>query len=225
MKRKFLTLILSLGVMGSAHAQFGGLLGGLRGGGGGGGGDVGALVEEFNRDSAIIREAVAYSLLQIVGALGDKEQIAVVKTQNESLRKAANPQEAGSIQGTVMKDQSVIARQLLDGDAAKKKMESLSPEMQKKVAQSILAVGIAGLRVPPMLDKGKRAIEGVGSNPMMITKIVPIKDGVALFADSLPRMTQIVTVGLKLMREVKVDPGTPTATATLTADKNVEVAE
>jgi hypothetical protein len=223
MKRKFLVLMLSLGVIGSAHAQFGGLLGGAKGGGGGG--DVGALVDEFNRDSVLIREAVSYSLLQIVAALGDKEQIAAVRAKNDSLSKTTDAKEIGSIQGTVLKEQSVVAQQILDGKEAKAKMEKLSPEMQKKVAQSILAVGIAGLRVPKMLDNGKKAIEGVGSNPMMITKIVPVKDGVAIFADTLPKMTKIASTGFALLREVKIDPGTPTADTKLVADKNLSIPE
>ncbi len=219
MKRKFLTLLLTLGVVGSAHAQFGGLLGGARGGGGGG--DVGALVDEFNRDSVLIRETVSRSLMQIVAALGDKEQIAKVKATNDSLSKNTDAKEVGSIQGTFIKDQSAVAQQLLDGADAKAKMEKLAPEMQKKVGQSILNVGIAGLRVPVMLEKGKRAIEGVGSNPMMITRLIPIKDGVALFAETLPKMTQIASTGFKLMREVKMDPGTPTANS---KTETVEVA-
>ena len=211
MKRKFLTLLLTLGVLGSAHAQLGGLLGGARGGGGGG--DVGALVDEFNRENVIIRDAVARSLIQIVGALGDKEQIAKVKAVNDSLSKTTDAKEVGSIQGTVIKENAALAQQLTEGAAAKERMEKLSPEMQKKVAQSILNVGIAGLRIPVMLDKGKKAIEGVGSNPMMITRIAPIKDGVSLFGETLPKMTQIANTGFKLLREVKMDPGTPTSSS------------
>lgn len=219
MKRKFLTLFLTLGVVGSVHAQLGGLLGGARGGSGGG--DVGALVDQFNGESVLIREAVSRSLIQIVGALGDKEQIAKVKAVNDSLSKTTDSKEAGSIQGTVIKENAALAQQLTEGAAAKERMEKLSPEIQKKVGQSILNVGIAGLRIPAMLDKGKKAIEGVGSNPMMITRIVPIKEGVSLFGETLPKMIQIASTGFKLMREVKMDPGTPTASSKI---EPVEVA-
>jgi len=213
MKRKFLTLMLSLGLLGTAQAQFG-TLGGMMGGGkSSGGGDVGALVDEFNRDSGLIQTAVANSLTQIIAALGDKEQIAIVKAKNESLSKTTDTKEIGSIQGSVIKEQSAVAQQLLESASAKEKMDKLAPEMQKKVSLSILNVGIAGLKIPPMLDKGKKAIEGVGSNPMMFSKIVPIKDGVSLFSDTLPKMTQIASVGFKLMKDVKVDAGTPTASA------------
>jgi hypothetical protein len=223
MKRKFLVLMLSLGVVGSAHAQFGALLGGAKGGGGGG--DVSALVDEFNRDSVLIREAVTYSLIQIVAALGDKQQIAEVRAKNDSLSKTTDPKEAGSLQGQAVTQLSVVVQQLLDSADAKQKMEKLSPEMQKKVGQSILAVGIAGLRIPGMLDKGQRAIEGVGANPMMVTKIVPVKDGVAIFAETLPKLTKIASTGLALMRDVKMEAGTPTADAKLVVDKNVSIPE
>ena len=222
MKRKFLTLLLTLGFLGSAHAQFGGMLGGMLGGArGGGGSDVGALVDEFNRDSLLIREAVSRSLMQIVAALGNKEQIAKVKATNDSLSKNTDAKEVGSIQGTFIKDQSAVAQQLMDSADAKEKMEKLAPEIQKKVGQSILNVAIAGLRIPVMLERGKRAIDGVSSNPMMITRILPIKDGVSLFVETLPKMTQIASTGFNLMREVKIDPGSPTASSKI---ETVEVA-
>lgn len=211
MKRKFMTIVLSLGVVGVAHAQLGGLLGG--GKASSGGGDVSAMVDQFNADSALISGAVSNSLTHIVAALGNKEQIAVVKAKYDSLEKTTDTKEKASIQGAIIKEQAAVAQQLVDSKESKAKMEQMEPETKKKVAASILNIGIAGLKVPGMLDKGKKAIEGVSSNPMMVSKIVPVKDGVALFGETLPKLTKIASVGFQLMKDVKVDAGNPAADA------------
>lgn len=215
MKSKILTVMLALVVSTSAHAQFGGL-GGLMGGSkGGGGGDVGAQVLEFNEEANLISKTVAFALIQIVGALGDKTKIADIKVVNESLSKSTDTKEIGAISGSIIKSNFAEADQLLKSNDAKAKMESLSPEMQKKVAQSIFAVGVAALRMPAAIDKGKSIVAGVGANPMNITKVLPVKDGLSLYADVLPKLPTLVSTGLKLMSDVKVEAGNPTADAKL----------
>lgn len=225
MKNKIIALFIALGAVSSANAQFGGLGGMMGGAKGSGGGDVGVMAEEFNRDASAINEVVSYSLLQIVAALGDKTQIANVKAVADNLNKTTDPKEKGSIQGTVTKDTAAVAEALLKSDEAKAKVEKMAPEMQQKVAKSIFAVGVASLRIPAMMDKGKKILEGVGSNPMNITKALPVKDGMAVFVAALPKMPSILTTGLKLMRDVKVDPGNPAADSKFEADKNLIVPE
>lgn len=225
MKNKIIALFIALGAVSSANAQFGGLGGMLDGGKSSGGGDVGAMADEFNRDASAINEVVSYSLLQIVAALGDKTQIANVKAVADNLNKTTDPKEKGSIQGTTVKDTAAVAETLLKSADAKAKVEKMAPEMQQKVAKSIFAVGVASLRIPAMMDKGKKIIEGVGSNPMNISKALPVKDGMAVFAAALPKMPSILTTGLQLMRDVKVDPGNPAADSKLEADKNLMVPE
>ena len=216
MKSKVLALLLVLGSVTAAHAQFGSL-GGLTGSSKSSGSDVGPMIEEFNKDSTLINQAVSASLFQIVAALGSKEQIAKVKTVSDSLSKTTDAKEQGSIRGTAIKEQSAVAQELLKSDEAKAKVEKLTPEMQQKVGKSIFAVGIAALRIPGLTEKGKKILEGVGSNPMNLGKVGPIKDGLSMFADAGPKLPMIVSTGLKLMRDVKVDPGNPAADSKLEA--------
>ena len=187
------------------------------GGGGGGGGDTEALVKQFNAENEVISAATANSLLFIQAALGDKTEVAAIAERAASLSKATDAKEKGAVGGTVIKEVGAKVAELMATDKAKERMANLAPEMQKKVAKSILNVAIAALKIPDMIDIGKKAIEGVGNNPMMITKIVPIKDGVALFADALPKMTDIVTTGFKMLQDVKVDPGSPAKESSLEA--------
>jgi len=224
MKSKLVALMMVLGVATSAHAQFGGL-GGMVGGAKSGGGNTDAMVQEFNRDATLINEAVSYSLIQIIAALGTKEQIAAVKVINDNLKKTTDPKEKGSIQGTVLKDKTAEAEELLKNKEAASKIASMAPEMQKKVAQSIFAVGIAALKIPDMVTKGQQIVQGVGANPMNITKVLPVKDGLTVFAAALPKMPTLVSTGLKLMRDAKVDPGTPTKDSKLVSNSDVSIPE
>ena len=214
MKSKVLTVMMALVVSTSANAQFGGL-GGLMGGGGGGGGDVGAQVLVFNQEANLISKTVAFALIQIVGALGDKTKIADIKAVNDSLSKSTDTKEIGAISGSVIKSNFAEADQLLKSADAKAKMENLSPEMQKKVAQSIFAVGVAALQIPGAINRGKNIVQSVGANPMNIVKVLPVKDGLSMYIDVLPKLPTLVTTGMQLMRDVKVEAGNPTADAKL----------
>jgi len=214
MKSKVLTVMMALVVSTSANAQFGGL-GGLMGGGGGGGGDVGAQVLVFNQEANLISKTVAFALIQIVGALGDKTKIADIKAVNDSLSKSTDTKEIGAISGSVIKSNFAEADQLLKSADAKAKMENLSPEMQKKVAQSIFAVGVASLQIPGAINRGKNIVSSVGANPMNIVKVLPVKDGLSMYIDVLPKLPTLVTTGMQLMRDVKVEAGNPTADAKL----------
>jgi hypothetical protein len=228
MKKAIIVAAVAAACVMPAYAQFGGL-GGLVGGGksagGSSGGDVTPAVNEFVKDNAAIRETVAYSLVQIVAALGDKENIAKIKARSDSLAKTTDPKEAGSLQGAIIKDDAAVVQAALEGEHARDRMAKLSPEMQQKVARSIFAVGVASLRIPGMVDKGRKVMESVGSNPMNLGKVGPVKDGISMFAESAPKIAKIVTSGFALMKDVKVDAGAPTADAKLESDKNITFPE
>lgn len=115
-----------------------------------------------------------------------------------------------------------MAQELLKAEDAKAKMEKLSPEMQQKVGKSLLAVGIAALRLPGLVDKGKNIVAGVGTNPMHLGKLPSLQSGLNMLSDAMPKLPTLVSTGFQLMRDVKLDPGTPTATAELKVDNNVK---
>jgi hypothetical protein len=231
MKHKLLALVASLGVAFSAQAQLGGF-GSMLGGAAGAGastttakGDLTSQIDGFNSESKIISDATVYALLQIQAALGDKQDAAMAKQTADNLSKATDPKEIGSIKGTVIKEQSARSEELLKSAAAKEKMAKLKPEMQKKVAASIFTVGVAALKIPGLLNTGQGIVSGLSTNPMMITKLVSIKDGISLLGDALPKLGTIASVGVQLVRDVKVDPGNPTAETALKVDTSVSIPE
>jgi len=213
MKIKLITLCLVAGLSTAAQAQFG--LPSLGGSSSSSGGDVTAQVDSFNKDAKLIKEALAFALVQISGALGDKTQREAARASAANLAKNTNTKEAENIQGTILKEKAAETTAILASKEGKERMEKLDPEMKKKVADAILAVGISALKLPNTLSTGKKIMESVGSNPMNITKVLPVKDGIVLFAEVLPKLPDLVSTGFKMMRDVKMEPGNPSADATL----------
>lgn len=202
---RIVTLLLCVGLVSVAHAQFSSPFGGAKSGG-----DISLQVDMYNGDASIINRSVGNALLQIVAALGTKEQVSAIREKADSLNKTTDPKEVGAIVGTIVKDDNGKSLELLKSADAKEKMAKLSPQIQKSVARSIFNVGIAALKMPDMIEKGKGIVSSAGSNPMSIGKIAPVKNGMDLFIEALPKLPTIASVGLQLMRDVKVDPGNPT---------------
>ena len=84
------------------------------------------------------------------------------------------------------------------------KIKNLSPEMQKKVAASLLAVGIASLKLPKMLEDGQGILQGLSSNMMAnMSRIGPLKDGLSSLGEAAPKLPPIVSAGFQLMKNAK----------------------
>ena len=132
---------------------------------------------------------------------------------------SATPLRGGLTPALGGKEQSAVAGELLKSQEAKDKIEKMSPEMQKKVGQSIFAVGVASLQIPVAMLRGKQIVASIGSNPFNITKVLPVKDGLLIFSDVVPKLPAIVTTGYQLMRDVKIEPGNATKESKLVADK------
>lgn len=229
---KKVSTIIAIGVFSiwsvGAHAQLGGLgsLGGAKGNkteskDAGSKEDFGAKADKFSADAAVIRDAVAWSLIQISAAVGDKKQIAMAKKAQESLNSATNPKESAAKAGTVIKDLSAEVSLQMKAADTKEKIKNLSPEMQKKVAASLLAVGIAALKLPKLLEEGQGILQGLSSNMMAnMSRIGPLKDGLSMLGEAAPKLPPIVSAGFELMKAAKVNAEAPTEGAKLTVDKN-----
>jgi hypothetical protein len=231
MKSIFTVLVIGLLSVWSlgAHAQFGGL-GALKGNKSEskdtGSADLGSKADKFSADAALIREAVAYSLLQIQAAVSDKDKIAEAKKSYESLKGATDPKESAAKAGTIIKDTGAEVALALKSEETQEKIKNLSPEMQKKVASSLLAVGIASLKLPKLLEEGQGILQGLSSNMMAnMSRIGPLKDGLSSLGEAAPKLPPIVSAGFQLLKNAKVDAVTPTEGAELKVDKDVTFPE
>jgi len=208
------------------YAQLGGL-GALKGGSkteskNESGGNAAERADKFVADATVIREAVVYSLIQINAALGDKNQIAIARKQAESLAAETKPKELAAKQGTAIKDLSAEADRILKNAETEQKIKSLSPEMQKRVAQSLLAVGIAALKLPDTLEAGQALVSELSGNMMAnMSRLGPLKDGLKTLGETAPKLPPLVSTGFKLMQSAKVDAGSPTKDAELKPNKEI----
>jgi hypothetical protein len=213
----------------AAHAQLGGL-GALKGNKteskDAGSVDLGAKADKFSADAALIREAVAYSLLQIKAAVEDKNKIAETRKSYESLKATTNPKESAAKAGTIIKDAGAEVTLALKSAETQERIKNLSPEMQKKVAASLLAVGIASLKLPKLLEEGQGILQGLSSNMMAnMSRIGPLKDGLSSLGEAAPKLPPIVSAGFQLLKNAKVDAATPTEGAELKVDRDVTFPE
>jgi hypothetical protein len=207
-------------------AGFGALIGNKTGSKSAGSEDIGPRADKFSADAALVRDAVAWSLIQITAAVGDKQQIALAKKAQESLSASTNPKENAAKTGAVIKDLSATVSLRLKAADTQEKIKNLSPEMQKKVAASLLGLGIATLKVPKLLDEGKGILQSLSSNPLAnMSKIGPLKDGLSILAEAAPKLPAIVSAGFTMLKTMKVNAGTPTEGAKLTVDKKIAFPE
>jgi len=225
MKQKIAAILIMFGMSISAHAQLGGLGSMLGGGGGGGGGVDSAAVEKFTVDAVLISKAVTYAALQIQAALGDKQKIETLKESISKMNGTTNPQEQNALMGTIIKSSLADSIDLMKSAEGKARMEKLSPEMKEKVAKSLLSVGIAALRVKPLMDNGTKMVQGMASNPTLLSKVGLVKESLTLLGDAAPKLPDLVSTGFALMKEVKVNPGNPTADAKLAVDTSIQIPE
>lgn len=186
--------------------------------------NLGARADQFAADAAEFRIAVAYSLIQIVGAVGDKNQIALAKQSRDSVKADTNPRENAARVGKVIKDLSAVAATQLDGAAAQQKVKKLTPEMQLKVADALLNLGIASLKLPGLAENGQEILQGLSSNPMAnMSKIGPLRDGLSMLAATAPDLPKIASLSAKLLSTVKVNAPTPTAGTKFKVDPNPSI--
>lgn len=139
------------------------------------------------------------------------------------MNKTTDPQEQNAVMGTILKTDLAGSIDLLKSNEGKERMAKLSPEMQQKVAKSLFTVAVASLRVKPMIDNGQKAVQSMASNPAQLAKVGLVKGSLSLLADAAPQLPDLVSTGFAMMKEVKVDPGNPTAEAELKVDNNPSV--
>jgi hypothetical protein len=217
MKTKLIGFVLAAATSFAANAQ----LPDLKLGGGKGGGADPAAIEKFTADANLINKTVFYAVMQIQLALRDKTEIAAQKESVEKMNASTDPQEQNALMGTQMKTELAATTDLMKSKEGKERMEKLSPEMKQKVAKSIFSIGVAALRIQPMIDNGKKAVDGIMANPAMLSKAGLIKDSLQLLAQAAPKLPELVSVGYSMLKDVKVDPGSPTNDSKLVPEKPV----
>lgn len=179
-KNVLLAVAISLGSMASAHAQLGNLGGMLGGSKSSGGGDVGAQVADFLKRSSVLSALSGNALAKINSAFDSEEALARRRKEQEELEKITDPQEKQARAAKIYESESAAAEKLAKSADLQDRMKNLDETKKKRVGEALFNFGIGALQAPGLLQSGQAIMQGVGSNPMNIVKVVPVKDAIPL---------------------------------------------
>jgi hypothetical protein len=179
--------------------------------GGGGGGDVDAQVKSFVVGSSQVNEMVVVSLSAINAAYASDSEAAIIRAKVDAYVNATDPKEKSALAAEVVKSESAKLDEFTKSANAVERTEKLDASKRKQVLDSSLNFGIAALRAALLTDTGKSIMSSVGSNPMNVIKVLPVKDALPLLANAISTSTQVIPGYYKILRGAKIEPPKVTA--------------
>lgn len=198
-RRNLSILAISLCLAGPAAAQFGGLGGMLGGGAKSSGGDIDADVGSFLNQSLRIESTINKAALAIVAAYQNEKDRATSQEMFEQISKATDPKEAGAKFQSVSESTAAEMKKLsASGDLAER-TKSLSAEKQQQVAKGIANFLLGVLQSKDLVSSGQSMLTKASSNPMNLTKIIPVKDALprlgnaaSLAGSTIPKFIEVL---------------------------------
>ena len=190
----------------AAHAQLGGL-GGLMGGnkGAAAGADVSADVSSFIAQSGALSDAASKSVLAINSAFLSETEFAKFRADLDAAAKTTDPKEKLAKQAALYESGSAaLTRQLESGDL-EAKMKNLDANKKKLIGDSLKNFAIGGLQAVVLTKTGQSIIQKAGTNPMNLTKIVPVKDALPLLGKVAKDSGGVIAGVLKLAKGANIE--------------------
>jgi hypothetical protein len=179
-RRKFaiqsIASVLTYSLLGTASAQFGGLLGG--GKGSGGSGNIEADVKSFLDRSFKIEITASKAYLAIVAAYAKEEDRAKYQSLFQDVGKLTDPKESGAKLQQVRESTEAEIKRLAESKDLKDMTAKLSEEKQKQIGKGVQNILYAAFQAKGVIDSGKSVITSVSKNPMDIPKVEPVKGAV-----------------------------------------------
>lgn len=200
MRKKFLGVLVvaALGVSISlpASAQFGGLsLGGKSNDKAADAGDIEGKVKDFNGKSLEISRLTYVSMKAIEAAYASTEEAAKIAEQVKAFNSSTDAKEQQAKAAEVLKSDAAKIEEMTKSKDAAERTKNLSKDKQKQLLSGVVMFAIAGKRAADVAKVGSSIIQGAGSNPMNLSKILPVKDGVS-FLGSAGSATAKILPGL-----------------------------
>jgi hypothetical protein len=171
-------------------------------------GNIEADVADFVGKSAQLREIAYNSMLTILAAYANEEQLAKLKAADEEMNKKTNTNEKGAAQTAMIKTMAADLETIKSQKDAAEKTKSLTAEKQKRVAKGLFSLAVAALQAPSLMDKGQKIISGVSLTNAM--KVLPVKDSLPMLADFVKYGGGTVAGFVKLAKgaNIEVKPAT-----------------
>jgi hypothetical protein len=181
LRRNLSLLALAACFAGPAAAQLG-ALGGLVGGGkSAGGGDIDADVGNFLKSSMRIESTINKAALAIVAAYQNETDRAASQAAFDQISKTTDPKEAGAKFQSVSESTAAEMKKLSASSDLADRTKNLSAEKQQQVAKGVANFLLGVLQSKDLVSSGQSMLSKASSNPMNLTKILPVKD-------ALPRL-------------------------------------
>jgi hypothetical protein len=201
-----LAVTLTFGASTSAMAQLGGL-GNLMGGSKAvaSTGNLDADVQGFLGKSTVINRLSAIALVAISSAYDKDADVAGAQAKISKLNSVTDPKEQQALVAEVQKTEGAKVAQLAQASNLAEQTKSLTQEKQKLVGTAVSNFLIAGLRAVDLTKSGQGIVQGAASNPMSITKIVPVKDALPLLGDAAGNATKIMPKFVDVLRGANID--------------------
>lgn len=99
---------------------------------------------------------------------------------------------------------AALTRQLESGDL-EAKMKNLDANKKKLIGDSLKNFAIGGLQAIVLTKTGQSIIQKAGTNPMNLTKIVPVKDALPLLGKVAKDSGGVIAGVLKLAKGANIE--------------------
>jgi len=173
------------------------------GGGSSESGDVDAKVKAFTDRSVVTNKLVGLSLLSIERAYATDEERAGLTEKMKALNSATDPKEINAQVTEIQKTDGAKVEELAKAKDAEEKTKKLDAKKQKEVAVGVSNFILAGLQAVKLTQDG--------SNPMNITKVIPVKDALPILADAASTSTKVMSGFTKVLKGANVQVAPVTA--------------
>ncbi|HEY0489609.1 MAG TPA: hypothetical protein VGD30_08875 [Telluria sp.] len=170
----------------AAHAQLGGLGGMLGAKNTAGSADISADINAFVSQSNALREMTSRSVIAINAAFksaGDSEASRAAFAAANAL---TNAKEKHAKLNELYESNAAELERLVKSGEAKELMGKLDAAKKKQIGDALMNFGIGSLQAVVLTKTGQSLLQKAGSNPMNVTKMMPVKD-------SLPVLGRVVS--------------------------------
>lgn len=181
------------------------------GGGASDAGDIDSKVKAFTDRSAVTNKLVGLSLLSIERAYATDEERAGLTEKMKALNSATDPKEINAQVTEIQKTDGAKVEELAKAKDAEEKTKKLDAKKQKEVAVGVSNFILAGLQAVKLTQDGQAIVSSVGSNPMNITKVIPVKDALPILADAASTSTKVMSGFTKVLKGANVQVAPVTA--------------
>jgi hypothetical protein len=148
---------------------------------------------------------------QLIMALASKEKQAEFEKRLKALEGVADPKEKNALIAQLQADQAAEIQQLAQNEKVKADLKNASDEKKKNVANASFNYILGMFQAKDLLPIGNTIVQGVASNPLMVVKVLPVKDSIGSISSLVGNMGKSTGSLVDMMKAANIKPVMPTA--------------